>query len=767
MGKFSYDFFLKEKTPYSRVYKCENNIARLDFVSSDCVRVAMFKEGDYLLPTFSVSPDGDLLLKGRDRLSLEGFKMCEPESKKTEKGEDFLLPCGIKISLEEHNFLLTYSIGEGTLFADRAPLSYSLDGEFGKDSHHYITREKDERIYGLGDKGGEINKYGRAFRIECSDAMGYDGEKSDPLYKHLPFYICENSVGSYGIFYDTSDTSYMDFGKEINNYYPPYKYFRTEDNCLVYYVFFGSKPSVLRQFCRLCGKQPLPPKWSFDYCGSTMAYTDAPDSQRQMLGFLEKLKETDLSCGGFYLSSGYTSIGKGRYVFNWNKDKFPSPEGFVKDFSEKGINIIPNIKPAFLDSHPLYKELSQRGLFIKNPDGSPFITEFWDGLGSYLDFTNDEAFDFWNKMVKERLLSYGITATWNDNNEFDIKDICALACGFGKGRVAASRLRPVLTYLMVLSSYLAQKSQYPDLRPFLSTRSGGISVRRLAQTWSGDNTSDFKSLRYCHNIGLTMSLSGFFFYGHDLGGFDGAMPSKELLLRWLQHGIFEPRFTIHSWNKDGSATMPWSYCDIIPCVRSLFAQRKRLLPYIYSCAYESTEKEIPMNAPLLLYYEDEELKKENDSMLLGKNILAAFIFDEGKAETKIYLPRRDNWYLGDKLYEGGQRVSLSIPAEGEMPFFIKSGSVIATDEAQYGFGKNDEEIVFTVYPVKEGVFEDEFFTDDGLSFSYLKGDCVRLHFTVTCSRDKVSVKYKNLGKKDFPVRLLLCSADKREFITEK
>ncbi len=764
MNKFNHNFTLYGKTEHSRLYSSGDNLARIDFVSDSCLRVALYKKGTELLPTFSVCPDFSLLMNGRERLSLDGFPLCEPETKEGDSSESFLLPCGVKVKLDLHNFILSCTLDGKELFSDRKPLAYNLGGEFGTDRCHYITREKNEKIYGLGDKGGALNKSGRAFRIECSDAMGYDARESDPLYKHLPFYICENSVGTYGIFYDTTDTSYADFGKEINNYYPTYKHFRTEDDALIYYVFFGDKLSVLQQFCHLCGKQPLPPKWSFDYCGSTMAYADAPDSEKQLQGFLGKLKEHGLSCGGFYLSSGYTSIGKLRCVFHWNEEKFPDPAAFIKGFADEGIRIIPNIKPAFLQSHPLYNQLSREGLFIKNPDGSPFITEFWDGFGSYLDFTNPLAFNFWSEKVKETLLDYGVTATWNDNNEFDIKDCDASAEGFGKGRIKAGRIRPALTYLMVLSSYMAQMGNNPHKRPFLSTRSGGIAVRRLAQTWSGDNRSVFADLRYCHNIGLTMSLSGFFFYGHDLGGFDGDMPSRELLLRWLQHGVFEPRFTVHSWNRDGSATMPWSYEDIIPAVRKILAQRKRLLPYLYSCAYDSAEKEIPMNAPALLYYDDEELKEENDSMMLGRNLLIGFIFDEGETEAEIYLPEKDSWYLGDRLYRGGQRVRVTIPAEDEMPFFVKAGSVIPYNEAAYGFG-SEEATVFTVYPVEEGNFESEFFTDDGESFAYRKNECVKLKFTVTCDRDRVRVNWINEGKMPFEVKIRLCEGDTRSLET--
>ena len=114
-------------------------------------------------------------------------------------------------------------------------------------------------------------------------------------------------------------------------------------------------------------------------------------------------------------------------------------------------------------------------------------------------------------------------ATWNDNNEFDIQDPTAVAVGFGDKAAPAAHIRPALTYLMVLSSYQAQMEMRPAERPFLSTRSAGIGLRRLAQTWSGDNYTSFHDLRYCHYVGMTLSLSGFYFYGHDLGGFSGEM----------------------------------------------------------------------------------------------------------------------------------------------------------------------------------------------------------------------------------------------------
>ena len=124
---------------------------------------------------------------------------------------------------------ISYSENGKLLFKDRGYLAYNFGHEYGKGSCHFITREKEEQIFGLGDKTGDVNKNGRSFRLSVSDAMGFDARSSDPLYKHVPFYICRNSVGAYGLFYDTYSEGSFDFGREINNYYAPYKSFRCEE----------------------------------------------------------------------------------------------------------------------------------------------------------------------------------------------------------------------------------------------------------------------------------------------------------------------------------------------------------------------------------------------------------------------------------------------------------------------------------------------------------------------------------------------------------
>ncbi|MGN1194365.1 MAG: hypothetical protein ACI4SB_02680, partial [Acutalibacteraceae bacterium] len=180
MSKFNHNFVPSEKGDCYRIYESGDNKARIDFVSESCVRVAIYKTESEMLPTFCVNPDNRFLIKGRSRLDISGFSLCSPKTERSENGERFTLPCGVELEVNFHNFILTYSRDGKNLFSDRKPLSYNFAGEFGRESFHYITREAGEKVFGLGDKTGELNKAGKAYRIETTDCMGYDAAESDP-----------------------------------------------------------------------------------------------------------------------------------------------------------------------------------------------------------------------------------------------------------------------------------------------------------------------------------------------------------------------------------------------------------------------------------------------------------------------------------------------------------------------------------------------------------------------------------------------------------
>ena len=670
--KFRHEFELSRAGESVRVYRADGVCARLDFFDR-ILRVAIVKDGAVRIPTFSVCPDGVRHERGRDKLSAEGFIKAVPEVREDEREIHFELS-GVHFRVEKRNFRITAENDRGILYQDRSGLAYNFAGELGDGSVHFTRREEGQKIFGLGDKGGRVDKNGRSFELGAGDAMGFRAETMDPLYKHFPFYICVNRAGSYGLFYDTCSNGRVNFGEEHDNYFEPFNSIRYEEENTVFYLILGTPMEIIRRMNALCGGIAEVPEFAFRYCGSTMEYTDAPDADRQLRGFLERCRECGIRPGGFYLSSGYTQIGEKRCVFHWNTDKIPSPEGLAAHFKAHGAEIMPNVKPAFLTDHPLYPEMEKRGLFLHYADGQPAVFPFWGGMASYLDFTNPEAYAFWKECVRMQLAEKGYRNIWNDNNEYDVWDKDVLAHGFGS-ELPARLIRPLFSFLMARASREAclEAGCFADgSTPFMISRCALPGMQRTATTWTGDNLTDFRDFRYNHYQAMTMALSGFAFFGQDIGGFAGPRPEPELFLRWIQYGVFTPRFVMHSWKPGEPSTMPWLYPELLPAVGRLMALREHFLPYLKEEMAFSVQENEPFLRPVFLM--DPDYDPEADCFLLGRRILACPVFDRGKNEVTVTLPKfGGGWRLRGEgeVIENGRTLSETCGPE-DLPVWFEA-----------------------------------------------------------------------------------------------
>ena len=647
--KYDHLFRLTEAGDSHRVYAADGVQARLDFFDH-ILRVSVLRDGVQPLPTWNVCPGGgDVPLAGRDKRSTEDFKLIVPAVTETEREVSFTLD-GVRFTVELRNFRITAETDRGVLYRDRSGLAYNFAGELGAGTIHYTDRFEGERVFGLGDKSGPVDKSGRRYILSATDSMGFRAAYSDPLYKHVPFFLCSHAAGSFGLFYDTCSTGAADFGVEHDNYFEPFRSVRYEEEDLVFYLILGTPLEIVRRFSALCGTAAPVPEWAFRYCGSTMEYTDAPDADKRLRGFVETCEQNGLRAGGFYLSSGYTQIGDRRCVFHWNRDKIPSPEALAAHFAQHGVRLIPNVKPAFLTDHPLYDTIAANGWFLHYADGSPACFPFWGGMASYLDFTNPGAYGFWKDGVRRELIDRGYRDIWNDNNEYDVPDPDVLAHGFGRP-VSASLIRPLFSYLMARASREASVEAGVET-PFNVSRCAIPATQRVASTWTGDNYTDFSELRWNHRQAMTMALSGFLFFGPDIGGFSGPRPEPELFLRWLQYGVFLPRFTLHSWKPGEPSTMPWLYPEKMDAVRGIFALRERLVPYLHAETERCRLRHEPLLRPVFLH--DPDYDVESDWFLCGERVMACPVFDAGATSVTVTLPR-GAWRLrgeGDVITEG-------------------------------------------------------------------------------------------------------------------
>ncbi len=520
--------------------------------------------------------------------------------------------------------------------------------------------------------------------MRATDALGYDATRSDPLYKHIPFYLTvrpDRGGDAVGLFYDNLAHSAFDLGQEIDAYHGAYRSFEAEDGDLDLYVIFGpAMRDVVARFTALTGRTAMPPRWSVSYSGSTMQYTEAPDAADRLEHFLDLTDQHAIPCRSFHMSSGYTLIGDRRYVFTWNRERFPDPSAIANRFADAGVRLIANVKPAMLLDHPRFAEVEAFQGFIRDSEdpSRPHMAQFWGGDAAYLDFTNPQTVAWWRKEIKAQLLDHGIKSTWNDNNEFEIWDDAARVDLNGAGAAMAC-LRPVQSLLMMRASRLAQIDHAPMKRPFLISRSGGPGMQRYVQTWTGDNRTSWETLRYNLRMGHGLSLSGVFNFGHDVGGFAGPKPDPELLMRWIEQGIYWPRLTIHSWNDDGSATEPWMYPELLPQVRAALNWRERLIPLLYSLMWRAHAHHEPILRPLFFDFPGAaQSYAEDDSFMVGPDLLVAPVVEQGAATREVWLPEiAGGWHdiRTGEWFSGGARHNVEAPL-GAAPAFARAGSIL-------------------------------------------------------------------------------------------
>ncbi len=725
--------------------------AHIFVLEDDILRVLVLPDGELHQPaTWAIAPGlEDVPEEGRDRYATTGFT-CPEFTLMELSGRLRIETARMGLTVELRGLLCEWDLlvdGEWRRVArDRRTQAYNF-GWWDEKVYHYLARDREEMYFGLGERSGNTNRAGGRFRMCNIDAMGYSAKSSDPLYKHIPFYITwkPRERLAFGLFYDTLSDCTFDMGRELDNYHGLYRYFTADHGDLDYYFVAGpAVADVTRRFTWLTGQPAFMPRWALSYSGSTMSYTDAPDAQKRMAEFLDKCAEYRIPCESFHLSSGYTSIGGKRYVFHWDRDKFPDPAAFARSYLDAGVHLCANIKPCLLRDHPLFDEVRQKKLLLAGEDGEPGWVQFWDEVGAYLDFTNPRTLAWWKDKVKSALLDYGISATWNDNNEFEIWSPGVLAHCFGQPR-PARWVRALQPLLMMRASRQAQYEHDSGSRPFVVTRSGSAGMHRYAQTWSGDNFTSWETLKYNIKMGLGLALSGVSNSGHDVGGFAGPRPDPELFVRWVQAGIFMPRFSIHSWNDDGTANEPWMYPETIGYIRELFGLRNRLATYLYLLLRRYRTEYDPVIRPTFYDFPNDACcYLESDDMMLGPLLLVAPVVEPGANKRTVYLPRGADWwdFWSGRSFAGGQSVEL--PAPWDRPVLLaRAGSVIPVNWNHPGMADRRG---FLLFPQSRGESSGESYEDDGQSEAYRDGNFWSWRVTIRAETDVLRVAITRRGR---------------------
>lgn len=674
---------------------------RVQVLESSMVRVRHQPAGGYKEPrTWAIAPEPgkDVAWSGRRRDDLAGFSCPAARVEQRADGSTTLHAGQLSVTLRAQPLGLAWHDAQGRLLVhDRGTSAYFASPRTGA-VRHYLQRDRTERYYGLGDKTGPLDLHGRRLRTLALDSLGYDPRQGDPLYKHWPFVLSRSAAGQwYGIYYDTLAACTFDLGQEHDNYHDLFRYVEIDDGDLDYTFIAGATPGeVIAQFVRLIGGTHLPPRWTLGYAQTAMGLADAPDAQAQLQNFMDRIQDEGIPCSAFHYGSGYSSRGKRRYVFTWNTGKFPDPKSLNARFHAAGMQLVANIKPCLLDDHPAHAEVLARGGFIRDADtGAPVVEQFWDGVGSHLDFTHPAAIAWWQKGLRDQVLDYGIDIGWNDNNEYAIVDDAASCHGFGKP-LPMHRARPLHGLLMTRASFEAQAAHHPKgWENFSVTRGGPPGLQRYAQTWTGDNTTSWQTLRWNIRTGLQMSLSGMFNIGHDVGGFAGPTPGPELFLRWVQACCLNPRMVMNSWKADGTTNVPWLHPQVTPHVAAAIRLRYTLLPYLWSLFEAATAKHQPIIRPTFYTFPDDaQCFADSDDFMLGDALLVAPVVEQGALSRNVYLPKGPaawfDFHTGQR-FEAGALYTVDAPWS-TLPLFVRAGAEIPVAEGSGGKHRHDDAV---------------------------------------------------------------------------
>lgn len=501
----------------------------------------------------------------------------------------------------------------------------------------------DEKIVGCGESFTGVNKRGQKLAL-CSTDVQSTATKE--MYKPIPFFI---SSRGHGMFVHTSSPVTMDFG----NMYTGCKIMYSGEDNLDLFIFIGSPKEILSEYTALTGRSPLPPLWSFGLWMSRFTYS----SQQQVKEVAEKLREHKVPCDVIHIDAGWFENGI-NCDYKFSPQHFPSPQTMVRDLKEQGFNISLWQIPYYTQDNNVFKEVVSKQLCVKDANGNLY------GEDAILDFSNADAQQWYTEKIKP-LLEMGIAAI-----KADFGEAAPYKGLYASGRTGfyEHNLYP-LRYNQLLAS-ITKKITGENI---IWARSAWAGCQRYPIHWGGDPEVSDASMAGTLRGGLSLGLSGFSFWSHDIGGFLSS-PKEELFARWAVFGLLTSHSRVHGF----APREPWEFStEFLQVFRRIVEMKYRLMPYIYTQAAICVNNGWPMLKALLLNYPgDETAWLIEDQYLLGDDIMVAPLLEENTSERKVYLPQ-GAWvdYQTKQVYKGGQWALLKA---GDMPgiILVRYGSLI-------------------------------------------------------------------------------------------
>jgi alpha-D-xyloside xylohydrolase len=537
-----------------------------------------------------------------------------------------------------------------------------------------------EYVYGLGERFTPYVKNGQVVDLWNEDG----GTSSEQAYKNVPFYLTNRG---YGVFVNHPErVSYEVASEKVQRVQ-----FSVPGESLEYFLIYGPSPKeVLARYTALTGRPALPPAWSFGLWLTTSFTTDYDEGT--VTGFIQGMADRDLPLHVFHFDCFWMKAFHW-CNFEWDERVFPDPEGMLRRLKARGLRICVWINPYIAQRSALFDEGMANGYLLKRPDGGVWQWDRWQAGMGVVDFTNPAACRWYGDKLRA-LVDMGVDCFKTDFGERIPTDV-----------VYYDGSDPVKMHNYY--SYLYNKTVFEVLEGALGVgqatlfaRSATAGGQQFPVHWGGDSTATFESMAESLRGGLSLGLSGFGFWSHDMGGFEQTAPAS-VYKRWCAFGLLSSHSRLHG---SSSYRVPWLFDEEAVDVLRTFTKLKcRLMPYLFGAACEAHASGVPvMRAMLLEFPGDPACDTLDRQYMLGDSLLVAPVFAPN-GTVDYYLPAgRWTHLTSGAVVEGGRWVRethgyLSLPLLARPNVVLPLGANEQRPDYDYADG-----VIFHVFELEDG-----------------------------------------------------------------
>jgi alpha-D-xyloside xylohydrolase len=519
--------------------------------------------------------------------------------------------------------------------------------------HEQLDLGVGESVYGLGERFGPLVKNGQVVDIWNEDG----GTSSEHAYKNVPFYLTDRG---YGVLVNHPGRVSFEVASEVVSRVQ----FSVAGQSLEYFLIYGPSPKeILRKYAALTGRPALPPAWSFGLWLTTSFTTSY--TEEVVTSFIDGMAGRDLPLSVFHFDTFW--MREFNWCdFEWDTRAFPDPPGMLKRLKERGLHVCLWINPYIAQRSPLFAEAAGRGYLLRRPNGDVWQWDWWQAGMGLVDFTNPDA-RAWYAGKLRVLQDMGVDCFKSDFGERVPTDVV-----YFDGS-DPERMHNYYSYLYNETVFNELRAYRGDREAVVFARSATVGGQQFPVHWGGDSSATFESMAESLRGGLSLSVSGFGYWSHDIGGFEGR-PEAAVFKRWIPFGLLSSHSRLHG---NQSYRVPWLFDDEAVDVLRLFTKLKyRLMPYLYRTAMVAHSDGLPMMRPMVVEFpEDPAVAHLERQYMLGESLLVAPVFS-AEGDTTYYLPAGRWTRLSDGELLDGPAWIRERHGFDSVPLLVRPGTVL-------------------------------------------------------------------------------------------